>query len=176
MYFEKKEIYDEIMFMKNVAYVVMRMSVIHPISKHYVLTGGFFPSCFNSEEVRDIDIYIIAPPQDIKSWLRQYGNVDRNEIESKYRNNPKIRAVYNFDMTYNQIPIQIILTDYRTREELLADFDYKHCCVSYSLIDDKIYISEEMYYAIKNKKLIVNNKDMVADYRTQKFLERGYTV
>jgi hypothetical protein len=176
MYFEKKEVYDEIMFVKKAANDVMRMSVIHPISEHYVLTGGFFPSRFNSEEVRDIDIYIIAPPQDIKSWLRQYGDPNKCEIQSKYRNNPNIRSVYNFDMTYNQIPIQIILTDYRTREELLADFDYKHCCVSYSLIDHKIYISEEMYHAIKNKKLIVNNKDMVADYRTQKFLKRGYTV
>ena len=176
MYFEKKEVYDEIMTVKKTANDVMRYSVIHPISEHYILAGGYFSSVFKGEKARDIDIYIIAPPQDIKSWLRQYGDLDKCAIQSTYRNNPNIRAVYNFAMTFNEIPIQIILTEYRKREELLADFDYKHCCVSYSLIDNKIYVSEEMYYAIKNKKLIINNENMVADYRTQKFLERGYTV
>src|SRR5690606_17584882 len=48
-------------------------------------------------------------------------------------------------------PFQFILTKYKTREELISDFDFKHCCMSYTPHNDRLFISKNAYECVLNK-------------------------
>jgi hypothetical protein len=67
---------------------------------------------------------------------------------------------------------QYIFTSYKTRRELLESFDYLHCCVSFE--DDKLHINRGIYDAVRDKKLVVNNKAYQRAARRGKFLARGF--
>ena len=77
----------------------------------------------------------------------------------------------------NVTKAQYILTTYKTREELLAHFDYKHCKVSYVPENDKLYINRETFDCIKTKTLKWNNKQLDNPrqiYRKNKLLNTGW--
>jgi hypothetical protein len=72
--------------------------------------------------------------------------------------------------------MQYITTKYKTREELVQHFDFKHCCVSYDIVADKLFITRETYDLIKSKTLVPNAGGRVpAPWRYEKFLERGWS-
>lgn len=98
----------------------------------------------------------------------------RSEIMA-YMHNKDIVDVINNTKTQ----AQYILTKYKTREELLAHFDYKHCKVSYVPVEDKLYINRETFDCIKNKILKWNNKQLDTPqqiYRKNKFLNTGWVL
>lgn len=68
--------------------------------------------------------------------------------------------------------IQFILTKYKTREDLIAHFDFVHCQMNYH--DHKLFVSPYVLDAIKNKELI-NNQDNVEQWRIDKYKAKGYS-
>jgi hypothetical protein len=89
---------------------------------------------------------------------------------SNYMQNDKIEQTVFFQDS----KFQYITTQYKTREELIGHFDFKHCCVSYSFATDKLYITREVYDLIKSKKLVQNGDRIPAGWRFDKFQERGW--
>lgn len=138
-----------------------------------VIAGGCFVDWFHGTKPKDIDVFVFGNPDYVEMLRLTVENHmgAGSEVErSQYRlNNDNIIAVYN-DVDK---PFQYIFTKYATREEMLKHFDYAHCMVSYD--GDKLYISRQTYNALSQKMLIVNNKDRITDWRTQKFLSRGFT-
>jgi hypothetical protein len=89
---------------------------------------------------------------------------------SNYMNNDKIEATIFFKHS----KMQYITTKYKTREELINHFDFRHCCVSYDFATDKLYITREVYDLIKNKRLLQNGIKRPALWRYEKFHNRGW--
>lgn len=96
---------------------------------------------------------------------------DRVRIgNSNYMENNQIEQTIFFELSQ----MQYITTKYKTREELVKHFDFKHCCVSYDFATDKLYITREVYDLIKSKKLVQNSDRIPAAWRFDKFQERGW--
>ena len=89
---------------------------------------------------------------------------------SNYMNNDKIEQTIFFKHS----KMQYITTKYKTREELINHFDFRHCCVSYDFATDKLYITREVYDLIKNKRLLQNGIRRPAMWRFEKFYNRGW--
>jgi hypothetical protein len=90
--------------------------------------------------------------------------------DSNYMQNDKIEKT----VFVQNSRIQYINTKYKTREELIKHFDFKHCCVSYDPLNDKLFITREVYDLIKAKKLVQNNDTAPAYWRYEKFWQRGW--
>jgi hypothetical protein len=137
-----------------------------------VIAGGCFASWLNNEYAKDIDVFILNPSfdrkTDILETLKHLHRDLRNATKNYVRDNINITDVYMDDRT----GLQFIFTTYNTREELVKHFDYVHCMVSYH--HDKLYLTRGTFDAIKQKHLIVNNKNNVAQWRREKFLSRGW--
>lgn len=69
--------------------------------------------------------------------------------------------------------IQVIISKHKTRQELVKNFDFKHCCVSYD--NNKMYLNRDTYRAIRNKELIKNTTEMARPERIKKFKDRGFS-
>jgi hypothetical protein len=96
---------------------------------------------------------------------------DRVRIgNSNYMDNDKIEQTVFF----KDSKMQYITTKYKTREELINHFDFKHCRVSYDYTNDKLFITRETYDLIKSKTLVPNKGRQPAMWRYEKFLERGW--
>ena len=149
------------------------------ITRNVVIAGGFFTASLQLNKFKDIDIFILNNDFDVFNNLTQgrHHNVtewSRSELV-KYNHNPEIVDVINNNVT----KAQYILTKYKTREELLAHFDYKHCKVSYVPQEDKLYINRETFDCIKLKVLKWNNKQLDTPnqiYRKNKFLNEGWVL
>jgi hypothetical protein len=141
-----------------------------------VITGGCFASFLQGDVLKDIDIYYLeldpAEEASIKTAIMiHYRNFKMGKTE--YFKNQHIKSVYTTDDGV-PTPPQFMFTDYTNRQDLVASFDYKHCCAS--MQDGKLYITRTIYDAIKKKKLVVNNPEAISDYRLNKFIQRGYTI
>jgi hypothetical protein len=89
---------------------------------------------------------------------------------SNYMDNDKIEQTIFFKHS----KMQYITTKYKTREELVNHFDFRHCCVSYDFATDKLYITREVYDLIKKKQLVQNGIKRPALWRYEKFHHRGW--
>lgn len=171
-------------FIKNTIYFDI------PFSQPIIVAGGFISSAiFKSSKDQlnvpsregDVDIFILCP--DDKSFTKSYGEFQQQTAKyaikekrfiHKSKNsyvtnlNPHVRHVIDDTVT----SFQYIFVDYPTREDMLADFDYVHCCGSYDKNTDKLYLTREIYDAIVNKILIEKKKPH--DWRREKFLKRGF--
>ena len=87
-----------------------------------------------------------------------------------YMDNDKIEQT----IFYKDSKMQYITTKYKTREELVNHFDFRHCCVSYDFATDKLYITREVYDLIKNKILLQNGTRRPAVWRYDRFHSRGW--
>lgn len=144
---------------------------------HIVLTGGAFASWLNSEEPKDIDIYILDGMDECMTGLN-YGHfadvTSRMKAKVSYDatyHNKNIKGVENFP---SHLPWQIIYSKFKTREELMADFDYKHCTISY--YEGMLYMTETAYRSAISRVLVPNNRDRLTALRQDKFLSRGWAV
>ena len=169
-----------------------------------VIAGGCFASLINQEPINDIDIFLLDDEYNhnlAKSMVETYmseeavvvpnvpvmssantvvGHISLNSRKhmsktvkignSNYMNNDKIEATIFFKHS----KMQYITTKYKTREELINHFDFRHCCVSYDFATDKLYITREVYDLIKNKRLLQNGIRRPAMWRFEKFYNRGW--
>lgn len=142
-----------------------------------VIAGGFFSTMFGeSSHYNDLDVFILnnnaalfanctSPSEGWKFFINDgSSNYFKNQHILKTAKNPKNK-------------VQFILTDYKTREELVASFDFVHCTISYDTMKDVLYITRRAYDANRDKRLINNSKTESAPaWRLQKFLDRGWST
>lgn len=176
----------KILHMKTLAksYITMivggeMFDVVRPF---LVVSGGAFPDWFHDTRngPKDIDVFVLTDPT-AKNKLRPYlasNGFQKKDVEYLKQTNPgatHVQEVWEGNAISHDIKYQFIFTDYWSREGLISEFDYKHCMVSYDVGKNQIYITRQIYDAIANKKLIVNNDKRIAEWRRTKFLQRGYT-
>lgn len=154
-----------------------------------IVAGGCFTSLLGQGNPKDYDVFILKndPERDnlLDDLTRHVGvHPERWSMkapdELNYLQNNHIQAVF----TDKFHKVQIMFTNYVTREELIDDFDFIHCRVSMTLgtMDlgggVKLFISPETYQAIKKKELIINKKSETGakDWRIQRFRDAGWTV
>lgn len=173
-------------------YIVSTPTATDKFTKHsyrnhpsFVIAGGVFASIFHKEKINDIDVFIlgehhiissedwITPNYDAFSTLIRYKeglwNVKfRLNEEDKYHN-PHVFGT----ATHKESGIQYVMTDHLTRQDLLKDFDFVHCTVSYH--EGKLNINRGAYDAIANKHLVPQNrKKKIKQWRQDKFIRRGW--
>lgn len=140
-----------------------------------VIAGGFFASVFNNESIKDIDVFILNKNVSVYTHLTDNSPIHENwkirdTDAGHYLDNPHIHGT----ATNLDTKVQYILTDHKSRGELLADFDYRHCTVSYVPMDNKLYITRSAFDAIRNKELIENGDNKPKYWREKKFKNRGW--
>lgn len=139
------------------------------------------------EKLNDIDVFLLNASFRNGaigySWGKFFyensrsARVRRKGNDNGYIKNPHVLDIYEENVVVNPdknktVKVQYILTDYKTREELIGGFDFKHCTMNY--YDKKLYVTEAAYDAAKNKKLIVNGNTEPAQWRIDKFKNSGY--
>jgi len=156
--------------------------VLNDVDHYLVMAGGAFVSWFDHlTKVNDIDVFVLHD-ETAKNKLRAYLGSNGFLLKSTdylKQTNPgatHVQEIWEGNHENNGRKYQFIFTDYWSREELIKEFDYKHCMVSYDVGKNMIYITRQIYDSIANKHLIVNNQSRVADWRRYKFLKRGFTV
>ena len=138
-----------------------------------VVAGGCFASMLNREPVNDYDVFILDDDSNrmtVESISVSPLSGDVRVGDSNYMKNDKIEKT----VFVKNSRIQYINTKYKTREELIKHFDFKHCCVSYDPLNDKLFITREVYDLIKAKKLVHNSDKAPALWRYEKFRSRGW--
>ena len=174
-------------------YIVSSPTATDKFTKHsyrshpsFVIAGGVFASIFHKEEINDIDVFIlgehhiihsedwITPNYDAFSTLIRYKegrwNVQFRLDEDDNYHNPHVFGT----ATHKESGIQYIMTDHLTRQDLLKDFDFVHCTVSYH--EGKLNINRGAYDAIANKHLVPQNrKKKIKQWRQDKFIGRGWS-
>lgn len=173
-------------------YIVSSPTATDKFTKHsyrnhpsFVIAGGVFASIFHKEKVNDIDVFIlgehhiihsedwITPNYDAFSTLIRYKegrwNVKFHLDEGDDYHNPRVYGT----ATHKESSIQYIMTDHLTRQDLLKDFDFVHCTVSYH--EGKLNINRGAYDAIANRHLVPQNrKKKIKQWRRDKFRGRGW--
>ena len=177
---------DKIVHMKHMARSYISMIIggqmYDIVSPFLIVSGGAFPDWFHNTRngPKDIDVFVLNN-DNAKNKLRPYlasNGFEKKDLEYLKQTNPgatHVQEVWEGNAISHNIKYQFIYTDYSDRKDLIAEFDYKHCMVSYDVGKNEIYITRSIYDAIANKQLIVNNDKRVAEWRRAKFLQRGYT-
>ena len=167
-----------------------------------VIAGGCFASLINMETPNDFDVFILDTaankivsnmmyndaqaalqyPEEFRP-VKSGANTALGAIGGYVPVKPKIRignSNYmnneNIDQTifFQDSKFQYITTKYKSREELISHFDYKHCCVSYDYMTNKLFITREVYDLIKSKTLVPNTNKPPEQWRYEKFFNRGW--
>lgn len=152
-----------------------------------IVAGGCFASMFHSRNPNDYDIFILqGDPNDMKlknniinSQLEDDKEWKHDSNDGNYLQNPNIESVFSFEHnTGYHMKFQYIFTKFKTREELLNDFDFVHCCTSMTLKpnDLQLYITPTTYESIRDKVLKKNPNcnRKPKQWRIDKFLSRGW--
>lgn len=143
-----------------------------------VIAGGFFATMLKLDPYNDIDVFILNNNRVMYDHLTYKndhdpaGDVWEIRNDKKYMNgNPHVLGV----TTNKNTKVQYILTDHKSRKELLEDFDFVHCTASYVPFEDKLYITREAYDCIVKKELRHNKPGRIpAEWRREKFEKRGW--
>jgi hypothetical protein len=173
-------------------YIVSTPTATDKFTKHsyrnhpsFVIAGGVFASIFHKEKINDIDVFILGEHHIISSedWITP--NYDHFSSLIRYKEGKwNVQFRFNEDdnyynphvfgtATHKESGIQYIMTDHLTRQELLKDFDFVHCTVSYH--EGKLNINRGAYDAIANKHLVPQNrKKKIKQWRQDKFIRRGW--
>lgn len=177
---------DKILVMKSLAKshinLILGDNMLNDVGHYLVIAGGAFPDWFHSTRngPKDIDVFVLHD-ETAKNKLRSYLGVEGFVLKSTdylKQTNPgatHVQEIWEGHAGAHDVKYQFIFTDYFYRKNLIAEFDYKHCMVSYDVGKNEIYITRQIYDAIANKHLITNNKSRVADWRRDKFIDRGFT-
>lgn len=146
----------------------------HNCQDKVVMAGGCFTSWYHNEPVKDIDVFILNQ-RDIMDALFTVVQKDPDRFEfvgnSSYMTNAKV-SYTAFDTATH---IQYIVSECKTREELLDHFDLEHDCISF--VENKLYITRDAFDAMRTKTLKNHKSNKAADWRINKFLiDRGFRV
>ena len=151
---------------QSISLLVDKLNI--PKTPYSFIAGGIFYSIFHGIKYKDIDVFVINGFQKSESPLTP-DSIRQNNSDYITQLNSNISDVYIDDT----LKVNTIFTRFDTRKDVISDFDYYHCCVSYDF--NNLYISKEAFDAIMKKKLVVNNPKIVYDKRKNKFLKRGFT-
>lgn len=140
-----------------------------------VIAGGCFTSMITGDTLKDYDVFLLD--DDHNRRIAEYMATkyrERDDVRignSNYMDNSKIEQTIFFQKT----KFQYITTKYKTREELIEHFDFKHCRVSYDLMTEKLFITRETMDLILKKELDPSRPDdLPKPWRYEKFRERGW--
>ena len=148
--------------------------------KTVVLAGGVFTSWHHKEQIKDVDVFILDDENrrmilhDLQMKIGFNFEVGSWQNKSDYkRDNTNITEVY--EATHkNGRTYQFIFTKYKTRQEVISHFDYLHCTPNY--YNSNLYVRRDAFDAIRDKRLVIHNKDNQVEWRKHKFLtHRGFT-
>lgn len=167
--------------------IMSKMFVLHgeeyikkcamPLTNSMFLTGGAIASILQRQEPKDWDIYFTHADAmtTLALQLNSYSNLVA-DVDDVYRETYGIngKMITNKAITMKS-GFSFITMQYGSPEDIKSTFDYLHTTPHYDIMRNKLYISPAQYDACVNKKLIVNNKDMIKQYRREKFIQRGYT-
>lgn len=160
-------------------------SVSHFIQQHCILSGGAIQAIFNKDQVNDYDVYFDGDYEfdNVEKMLLSDPYIEANIVshgeyklfDSKtggYIKKFKLLTVRtNPDNSPIKTPhIQFIFGNYF---KLREDFDYLHCLPYYVCNTQKLYISPEQFYCIKNK-ILCKVGTFVDLKRTAKYEGRGW--
>lgn len=148
-----------------------------------IVAGGCFASLLHMMSPNDYDIFILQnDPRreilhaDLLTQVKHDNQYTWNHNDnSEYMGNPNITDVFTCeykDGAYRRY--QFIFTKFNSREELINDFDFLHCCVS--MQHNKLYITKQVFDAIRNKTLVENPKcnRRPKAWRIDKFIDKGW--
>ena len=140
--------------------------------ENLIIAGGCFASWYHGEDLKDIDVFIVGNIEQqvaIKKTI-QDTQPDLIDVSDYRRDNDKIIGVYN----NKKSKVQFIFTQYKTREELIDHFDFKHCKVSYH--KGNLYINRDTFDSLRDKKLVANQPLRIKQWRIEKFVARGWQL
>lgn len=150
-----------------------------PWDKAYI-AGGAIASMIQGEEPKDYDVYFIEEPifnimQTVRTVLITTYKDEIEDVQEHYR---EYMGTDGKMITENAITmkdgISFIFKSYGAPEDMKKSFDYLHCTPHYHITENKLYISPTAYWACVAKLLIINNPFKIEQWRTDKFLKRGY--
>jgi hypothetical protein len=140
-----------------------------------VIAGGCFTSMITGGPIKDYDVFLLDDDHNrsiMEYMVSKYG--DRDDVRvggSNYMDNKQIEQTIFFKKS----KFQYITTKYKTREELIEHFDFKHCRVSYDLMTEKLFITRETMDLILKMELDPSRPDdLPKPWRYEKFRERGW--
>jgi hypothetical protein len=143
----------------------------------FVLAGGCFTSWYHGESPKDHDVFVLdwkggkVFAGAFLSWPEdRYKIGDINYLKAMNHSAKLVDIILD-----KQTNVQYIMTEYKTREELIKHFDVEHACVSYTPHDDKLYVSPLAFDCIKNKKLMAHS-GKIAHWRKHKFKLKGFKL
>lgn len=153
---------------------------IIPWSKAYV-SGGAIASLVQGDDPKDYDVYFREEPRSdplnntLRNVLLEVYKDEIADVKEEYRN---VMGTDGKMITENAITmkdgISFIFRSYAEPADMKKTFDYLHCTPHYDIATKKLYISPTAYWACVARLLMVNNPDTVVEWRTNKFLRRGY--
>jgi hypothetical protein len=155
----------------------VNLKYIKEDSPYIVVAGGCFASLLNdpSNRVNDIDVFIQHDTHPAIELLRK--DTRFTELGKQYKDNDS-NIVAVFSDKHSEL--QYIFTKHKTRQDVIREFDFVHCMISYDSCPshektDKLYLTREMFDAATKKILIPNKpKDKIKESRWKKFKDRGY--
>lgn len=149
---------------------------IRNIIQRGILSGGASASLFHNQMPSDWDVYL-SDANDVKEFdtlIQQ--NVDLiDDVNPKYMVMDTLidGKVITARATTLKNSVQVITME---TKEHRKSFDFIHCMPWFDISTGKYFISKDQYRAIKGKKIIINPKAKeVAQYRIEKYLNRGWT-
>jgi hypothetical protein len=144
-----------------------------------ILTGGVFASLLQADKPKDWDFYFTNydSMMRVKELLENEGKSYVKDVDKEYK---EVMGVDGKMITANAITMDddssFITMMHGTADAIKKTMDYVHCTPHYSLQLDKLFISPIQYKACVEKILYVNNPLALKEYRTNKFIKRGYIV
>lgn len=149
-------------------------NVTLPWSDMYI-SGGMIASLLQGEDYKDIDLYCETEIAltDVKNYLLTQRDHIKSCDESYDNFMPEGKMITESAITMKG-NYQFVTMFFGRPEQVKKYFDYVHCTPHYSLRTGRLYISEQQYDCIINKRLVINNPDAIKTFRNEKFLSRGY--
>lgn len=147
------------------------------VTDYMFLSGGAIASLIQGEEPKDWDLYFKhpTPMAQLTAHLNSFID-DIADVDEKYREAYGLNGkMITNKATTMKNGFSFITMQHGSVESIKSTFDYLHTTSHYDLLENKLYISPAQYDASINKKLIVNSFKNVQQWRTKKFISRGYT-
>lgn len=144
----------------------------------YILAGGCFTSFFQLNPVNDYDLFFLdngLAEENMRYFVKNLPNCETRFKETPISSYMNTNGMITFVVLDKTTQYQYIFTKHKTREEVLANFDFAHAQTSYDPATDKLYISKKTYEAIMTKTLVPNIPiENIQKYRVKKYLDRGF--
>ena len=150
----------------------------------FIIAGGCFTSILQDSKPNDYDLFILGYSHDQLNYENNSIQIELNTIadidpsrfaifdHAGYERNPNILKTFLDKKTR----IQYIFTSYKTRKELVDHFDFVHCCISFDIGKNKLYLSKETYDLNMHKVLKKNpTSEKIHQDRINKYVNRGWT-